>query len=79
MGIFGGIEDNMRNMGGGLFLDAGKGLAKLGGKAVKAGVNAAKESSAKAKERAAEEADDDDDAIVGAGPAFCPHCGKPLR
>jgi hypothetical protein len=45
------MEDNINNTGGGLFLDAGKGIAKLGGKAIGAGIAKAKAAAAEAEAR----------------------------
>jgi ribosomal protein L12E/L44/L45/RPP1/RPP2 len=57
-------------------------LVGVAGKGLKAGVGAAKNAAAKAKEKkeARREAEQEEEAYDdGSGPAFCPHCGKPLR
>jgi TPP-dependent indolepyruvate ferredoxin oxidoreductase alpha subunit len=77
-----GLVDNINNLGGGLFVDAAKGLGKLGAmgaKAVAKGVKSSMDKAKEAKEDREAEAEDEDDAEFDAGPAFCPHCGKRLR
>ncbi|GMO53897.1 MAG: hypothetical protein Pg6C_20320 [Treponemataceae bacterium] len=75
-----GLLDNVNNLGGGLFVDAAKGLGKLGAMGAKAAAKGDKSSMDKAKEAEEDrEAEEEDDAEFDAGPAFCPHCGKPLR
>ncbi|MDR0710180.1 MAG: hypothetical protein LBF77_08960 [Spirochaetaceae bacterium] len=64
-------------------------LMETAGKGLKAGVGAAKKAAAKAKEakaaREEAEMEQQEEAVEAvsyggeSGPAFCPHCGKPLR